>query len=496
MAAVDMIDLASMSSDEETCQSPELLSPIIRQRLNSNNNRKRGYSNNNNGEEVLSVSSSPSLSPGARTMVKKSSEEKKRESLDRARQWSDERKRSRAFDQVRSRSTAAAAAASNRNNAVVNLSSPTSPAREARSGGVVDDSPLSTPRKMSPREKKAARERARQWHENRDGGRRLGNNNTNDEEEREEVVNLSSPSSDLPSSSVGHNQRSSTYEAVGRQRGRRRGRGSSTQQPRSLNAATSAVASARGSGIRNNQQQQQQWSCPRCTLLNNQHSSRCSACDHGNPSRPQQQQQRQRNNRGRSNAPGGNGERESISNMSYERLLEVFGDGSDNYASSLSGDGWGRSRTSNPFVGGSGVGAAGFGYAYRNNPMLAQMLLQSHAPRNPYQLQHQGGGGARESIENMSYERLLEVFGDGSENRGASSTVIASLPVTKIRNPESELPEDKRQCSICLEDFSKGDERTSLPCLHGFHTACVNRWLTSNGTCPVCKTSVSGNGGS
>ena len=170
-------------------------------------------------------------------------------------------------------------------------------------------------------------------------------------------------------------------------------------------------------------------------------------------------------------------------------------------SSSSGGDGWGRSRTSNPFVGGSGVGAAGFGYAYRNNPMLAQLLLQSHfggGVGNMYQQHHHGGGGGgahRESIDNMSYERLLEVFGDGSENRGASATAIASLPVTKIRNPESELPEDKRQCSICLEDFGKGDERTSLPCLHGFHTACVNRWLTSNGTCPVCKTSVS-NGGS
>ena len=90
--------------------------------------------------------------------------------------------------------------------------------------------------------------------------------------------------------------------------------------------------------------------------------------------------------------------------------------------------------------------------------------------------------------------QLLERFGDGSENRGASSGAISSLPVSKVGDPQSELPEDKRQCSICLEDFESGDDRTSLPCLHGFHTECVNRWLKSNGICPVCKTSVSTNG--
>merc|ERR1712029_1152185 len=99
---------------------------------------------------------------------------------------------------------------------------------------------------------------------------------------------------------------------------------------------------------------------------------------------------------------------------------------------------------------------------------------------------------SRESISDMSYESLLEMFGDGSENRGAGSRDIESLPVSKIGNPQKELPEGKRECSICLEEFSRGDERTSLPCLHGFHSACVNRWLSSRGTCPVCKTLVKG----
>eukprot|EP00584_Thalassiosira_punctigera_P010995 CAMPEP_0172546582 /NCGR_PEP_ID=MMETSP1067-20121228/16319_1 /TAXON_ID=265564 ORGANISM="Thalassiosira punctigera, Strain Tpunct2005C2" /NCGR_SAMPLE_ID=MMETSP1067 /ASSEMBLY_ACC=CAM_ASM_000444 /LENGTH=161 /DNA_ID=CAMNT_0013333543 /DNA_START=59 /DNA_END=547 /DNA_ORIENTATION=+ len=113
---------------------------------------------------------------------------------------------------------------------------------------------------------------------------------------------------------------------------------------------------------------------------------------------------------------------------------------------------------------------------------FASQLAQQTAAR---QLQISG-----EDVDNMSYERLLQVFGDGSENRGASAGAISSLPVCKVGNPEVELPLDKRQCSICLEVFCGGEQRTSLPCLHGFHSGCVNRWLSSNGTCPVCKTPI------
>lgn len=42
--------------------------------------------------------------------------------------------------------------------------------------------------------------------------------------------------------------------------------------------------------------------------------------------------------------------------------------------------------------------------------------------------------------------------------------------------------------SICMDEFEAGDAVRSLPCLHRFHVACVDRWLTQHAaTCPVCK---------
>eukprot|EP00591_Stephanopyxis_turris_P001851 CAMPEP_0195519636 /NCGR_PEP_ID=MMETSP0794_2-20130614/15178_1 /TAXON_ID=515487 /ORGANISM="Stephanopyxis turris, Strain CCMP 815" /LENGTH=547 /DNA_ID=CAMNT_0040648823 /DNA_START=181 /DNA_END=1824 /DNA_ORIENTATION=+ len=122
----------------------------------------------------------------------------------------------------------------------------------------------------------------------------------------------------------------------------------------------------------------------------------------------------------------------------------------------------------------------------RNNPdeLLRRMLLP--LVHNHHHHHHPRTNGM--DIDNMNYEQLLELFGDGSShNRGASPSTIRSLPVITLSDPMTELPEDKRNCSICLESFEKGDNRMMLPCMHGFHKGCIDRWLQQNGSCPVCK---------
>ena len=46
-------------------------------------------------------------------------------------------------------------------------------------------------------------------------------------------------------------------------------------------------------------------------------------------------------------------------------------------------------------------------------------------------------------------------------------------------------------CPICLEDICVGDLRTTLPCVHLFHSTCVKTWLAGSDRCPVCQGSVS-----
>jgi hypothetical protein len=49
-------------------------------------------------------------------------------------------------------------------------------------------------------------------------------------------------------------------------------------------------------------------------------------------------------------------------------------------------------------------------------------------------------------------------------------------------------PDDNLGCSICTEDFEKGQDLRVLPCNHKFHPECVDPWLLNvSGTCPLCR---------
>lgn len=42
------------------------------------------------------------------------------------------------------------------------------------------------------------------------------------------------------------------------------------------------------------------------------------------------------------------------------------------------------------------------------------------------------------------------------------------------------------KCAVCLCDFDAGDMVRRLPCVHHFHPACIDRWLSQNKRCPLC----------
>lgn len=99
------------------------------------------------------------------------------------------------------------------------------------------------------------------------------------------------------------------------------------------------------------------------------------------------------------------------------------------------------------------------------------------------------------NIDGMSYDQLLEAFGDGTEGRrGASEATIHSLPTQVLQQDPSEewsKNPELQTCSICLEPYQKGQTRKCLPCLHGFHQDCIDTWLRSNASCPICKHELS-----
>lgn len=64
---------------------------------------------------------------------------------------------------------------------------------------------------------------------------------------------------------------------------------------------------------------------------------------------------------------------------------------------------------------------------------------------------------------------------------------LRNLPVIKY-NPATCRYDT---CSICLDDYVEGERLRVLPCLHTYHTKCVDPWLTKGKrNCPMCKRKI------
>jgi hypothetical protein len=76
-------------------------------------------------------------------------------------------------------------------------------------------------------------------------------------------------------------------------------------------------------------------------------------------------------------------------------------------------------------------------------------------------------------------------------NSPETETVPESGLSPNIRAPSTTsnghtVDEGTLGCSICTEDFEKGEDVRVLPCNHKFHPACIDPWLLNvSGTCPL-----------
>ncbi|OQU85969.1 RING-H2 finger protein ATL1 [Sorghum bicolor] len=84
----------------------------------------------------------------------------------------------------------------------------------------------------------------------------------------------------------------------------------------------------------------------------------------------------------------------------------------------------------------------------------------------------------------------------GAEPRGLEDAAIRALPAFSYRKTpanaaESQSAAPASECAVCLGEFEEGDRVRMLPaCLHVFHLGCVDAWLQSNASCPLCRASA------
>lgn len=106
-----------------------------------------------------------------------------------------------------------------------------------------------------------------------------------------------------------------------------------------------------------------------------------------------------------------------------------------------------------------------------------------------------GGGGLAAGIR-----RSINSFGRiGSSRRGLDASALSALPVTAYQKSTGAAGD--ADCAVCLSELADGDKVRELPnCGHVFHVECVDAWLRSRTTCPLCRggaepeTELKGNG--
>eukprot|EP00128_Syssomonas_multiformis_P018756 Colp12_sorted_trinity150504_noHs@11051 len=79
------------------------------------------------------------------------------------------------------------------------------------------------------------------------------------------------------------------------------------------------------------------------------------------------------------------------------------------------------------------------------------------------------------------------------KGRGAPEEVIVKLPSQKFK--AGLFSSEDATCTICLSEYSEGEDLRELPCKHHFHQECVDRWLKINKVCPLCVQAVDGSSG-
>ncbi|KAG0557394.1 hypothetical protein KC19_11G126100 [Ceratodon purpureus] len=78
--------------------------------------------------------------------------------------------------------------------------------------------------------------------------------------------------------------------------------------------------------------------------------------------------------------------------------------------------------------------------------------------------------------------------------KGLDKSVIEALPVVAygVESLKSVFdPAGDNECVVCLSEFVHGENLRLLPkCQHAFHVGCIDAWLVTHKTCPVCRSNV------
>ncbi|NWV11095.1 RNF6 ligase, partial [Ptilonorhynchus violaceus] len=94
-------------------------------------------------------------------------------------------------------------------------------------------------------------------------------------------------------------------------------------------------------------------------------------------------------------------------------------------------------------------------------------------------------------ILRLAHFFLLNEDDDDDRLRGLTKEQIDNLSTRNYGDIHTEN-ERSKTCSVCINEYATGNKLRQLPCMHEFHIHCIDRWLSENSTCPICRQPVLG----
>ncbi|NWT13692.1 RNF6 ligase, partial [Vireo altiloquus] len=94
-------------------------------------------------------------------------------------------------------------------------------------------------------------------------------------------------------------------------------------------------------------------------------------------------------------------------------------------------------------------------------------------------------------ILRLAHFFLLNEDDEDDRLRGLTKEQIDNLSTRNYGDIHAEN-ERSKTCSVCINEYATGNKLRQLPCMHEFHIHCIDRWLSENSTCPICRQPVLG----
>ncbi|XP_007029812.2 PREDICTED: RING-H2 finger protein ATL52 [Theobroma cacao] len=74
-------------------------------------------------------------------------------------------------------------------------------------------------------------------------------------------------------------------------------------------------------------------------------------------------------------------------------------------------------------------------------------------------------------------------------SEGLDEGLIKSITVCKYKKGDGLI--EGTDCSVCLSEFQEDESLRVLPkCNHAFHVPCIDTWLKSHSSCPLCRANI------